>query len=211
MGLIWTQRVATVFMVLQPKEEASQHAEKTGSGFPMGLCRSPFGSQITAQGCERAAQHISFSGNSCSCFARAWGRWGQARGRKKASNCGDRNEEAQSVGQLQPQHSLGSVLETAWQGKGCPSSTLALLSSGPSPRAGSMGPGPSAWNLLPLGPGEVLSCPSKPGHITPQMNAEPFPWLFPLLWRSVKEDVVRWGGFSLLPQRTHMSLDTHFN
>lgn len=60
---------------------------------------------------------------------------------EKASSCSDRNEEAQSVGQLQAQHSLGSVLATAWQGKGCPSSTLALLSSGPSLRAGSMNRG----------------------------------------------------------------------
>lgn len=50
-------------LVSQHKEEASQHAEKTGSDFAMGLCWSPFGSQITAQGCERFAQHISFSGN----------------------------------------------------------------------------------------------------------------------------------------------------
>lgn len=35
-------RVATVFMVSQPKEEVNQHAEKTGSDFSMGLCRSPF-------------------------------------------------------------------------------------------------------------------------------------------------------------------------
>lgn len=50
-------------LVSHPKEEASQHAEKTGSDFPTGLCRSPFGSQITPQGCERFAQHVSFSGN----------------------------------------------------------------------------------------------------------------------------------------------------
>lgn len=132
-GLRWTQRVPTVFMVSQPKEEASQYAEKTGSGFPMGLCRSPFGSQITAQGCERAAQHISFSGNTCSCFARAWGRWGQARGRKK--------QPAVVTGMRKPRVWGSSSPSTAWvqfwqQGKRCPSSTLALLSSGPSLRAG---------------------------------------------------------------------------
>lgn len=127
---------------------------------------------------------------------------------EKASSCSDRNEEAQSVGQLQAQHSLGSVLATAWQGKGCPSSTLALLSSGPSLRAGSMnrggssspmGPEPSAWNLQPLGPGKVLSCPSNTGHIAPQMNLDPFPGHFPLLWRSGKDMGQREGEMVRAP------------
>lgn len=43
-------------------------------------------------------------------FCKSLGQMGTGKRKKNATSCGDRNEEAQSVGQLQPQHSLGSVL-----------------------------------------------------------------------------------------------------
>lgn len=58
-----------------------------------------------------------------------------------ATNRGAGNEETLSTGQLRPRHNLGSVLVTAWQGRGCPCFTPASPGPGPSLRAGSGGSG----------------------------------------------------------------------
>lgn len=96
--------------------------------------------------------------------------WGaNKQGEDTTASHGAGNEEALSRGQLQLQHSLGSVLVTAWQDRGVPASPwhhpARVPRSGLARWAGGLlaqpcgTRAPTAWTLQPLGLGKVFLLP----------------------------------------------------